>query len=196
MGRTFQNGIAGGHFQNDGTSTVSGGPTALRFQLPLRATFNFVGFPVEIWTNSSEILAAAEESWGLFRNVFTVPPVQIRLGVLPGVSAVVCPPPVVVRGQRNMITQIASSENFVVLDTRQGFAFGWLTNAAVDNCAYLRYHFLEGTAWILLEALYLTSVHGACVELDGHGILLCGDSGAGKVHALVCLRGEWVEISF
>jgi len=40
--------------------------------------------------------------------------------------------------------------------------------------------------------MYLTSVHGACVELNGHGVLLCGDSGAGKsTLAYACARSGW-----
>ncbi len=170
-------------------------PLLYDFELPLRATYHFMGFPIEIITNSSAVLAAAEESWGMFRKIYSESPIQIRIGVLPG-STDECPPSPACRGQRNLLTQLANPENFMMLDTRQGFAFGWLTLAAVNNRAYLRYHFLEGTAWILLEALYLTSIHGACVELDGHGVLLCGDSGAGKSSlAYYCARNGWKFLS-
>jgi hypothetical protein len=173
----------------------AGDPLLYDFELPLRATHHFMGFPIEIITNSPEVLAGAEESWGMFRNSFAEPPLQIRIGVLPG-STIECPPSPTCRGQRNLITQLANSENYMMLDTRQGFAFGWLTQAAVNNRAYLRYHFLEGTAWILLEALYLTSIHGACVELDERGVLLCGDSGAGKSSlAYYCARNGWKFLS-
>jgi HPr Serine kinase C-terminal domain len=172
-----------------------GDPLLYDFELPLRATFYFLGFPIEIITNSSEVLSGAEESWGMFRKVYSEPSIQIRIGVLPGITEE-CPPRPICRGQRNLITLVADSNNYVMLDTRQGFAFGWLTQAAVQNRAYLRYHFLEGTAWILLEALYLTSIHGACVELDGHGVLLCGDSGAGKSSlAYGCARNGWTFLS-
>jgi HPr Serine kinase C-terminal domain len=173
----------------------AGDPLLCDFELPLRARYHFLGFPIELCTNSPEVLAGAEESWGAFRKSFSEPPLQIRLGVHPGTS-IECPPLPVCRGQRNLILQNADSENFMVLDTRQGFAFGWLTQAAARNRAYLRYHFLEGTAWILLESLYLTSIHGACVELDGHGVLLCGDSGAGKSSlAYACSRNGWKFLS-
>jgi HPr Serine kinase C-terminal domain len=172
-----------------------GDPLLSDFELPLHERFLFLGFPIEITTNSAEVLAGAEESWGMFRSAYSEPPLQIRIGVLPG-AAKECPPPPSCRGQRNLITQVADSRNYMALDTRQGFAFGWLTEAAVQNRAYLRYHFLEGTAWILLESLYLTSIHGACVELDGHGVLLCGDSGAGKSSlAYACARNGWSFLS-
>jgi len=173
----------------------AGDPLLFDFELPLRATYHFLGFPIEIATNSPQVLAGAEESWGMFQKAFSEPPLQIRIGVLPGTTKE-CPPRPTCRGQRNLITQIADSENYMLLDARQGFAFGWLTQAAVEDRAYFRYHFLEGTAWILLVSSYLTPVHGACVELDGHGVLLCGDSGAGKSSlAYACAQNGWKFLS-
>ncbi len=163
-------------------------------ELPLQSLHYPLGFPVEIVTNSSEVLAAAEESWGNFRRAFSEPPVQIRIGVFEG--GLSCPLAPVCRSQRNLLIHVADRENFVVSDMRRGFAFGWLTEATVRNRAYLRYHFLEGVAWSLLEALYLTSIHGACVALDGHGVLLCGDSGAGKSSlAYACARRGWTFLA-
>jgi HPr Serine kinase C-terminal domain len=175
--------------------TSAGDPLLYDFELSLHATYYFLGFPIEIFTNSSEVLAGAEESWGKFRKVFSEPPLQLRIGVVPGTRKELPPLPTC-RGQRNLITQVADGENYMILDARQGFAFGWLTQAAACNRAYLRYHFLEGTAWILLESLYLTSIHGAGVELDGHGVLLCGDSGAGKSSlAYACAQNGWKFLS-
>lgn len=173
----------------------SNDPLLWDLALPLHALHYPLGFPVEIVTNSPAALAAAEESWGKFRKVFYEPHLQIRLGVFSG-RGLVCPPPPVCRGQRNLIINIADRENYVVLDTRQGFAFGWVTPATVENRAYLRYYFLEGTACCLIDSLFLTAVHAACVALDGHGVLLCGDSGAGKSSlAYACARQGWTFLS-
>lgn len=170
-------------------------PLLYDFDLPFRATYYFLGFPIEVLTNSSLVLDAADASWGRFQQIHSVPPLQIRVGVLPGQSKELPPKPNC-RGQRNLITQIADSENYMVLDTRQGFAFGWLTRAAVENPAYLRYHFLESTACILLDCLYLTPIHGACVELEGRGVLLCGDGSAGKSSlSYACARRGWKFLS-
>jgi hypothetical protein len=170
-------------------------PLLCDFALPLRSLHYHLGFPVEIVTNSNEVLTGAEESWGNFGPVFSQPPVQIRIGVLKGDSSA-CPPPPVVRSQQNLLINIADRENFVVSDMRRGFAFGWLTEATVRDRAYLRYYFLEGVAWTLLEPLYLTSIHGACVGFEGRGVLLCGDSGAGKSSlAYACARRGWTFLS-
>jgi hypothetical protein len=170
-------------------------PLLYNFELPLEAVYHPLGFSVEIATNSREVLEGAEESWGDFRKVFSEPPVQLRMGVLAGGPAE-CPRAPVCRGHRNLVTQIADPENFAVCDMRQGFAFAWLTQATVKNRAYLRYHFLEETTWNLLQALYLTPIHGACVRLAGRGVLLCGDSGAGKSSlAFACARRGWTFLA-
>jgi hypothetical protein len=170
-------------------------PLLCNLELPLEAIYHPLGFSVEIATNSPEVLEGAEESWGHFRKVFPEPPVQIRIGVLEGGRAE-CPPAPVVRAQRNLLTQIADRENFAACDLREGFAFAWLTPAVVNNRAYLRYHFLEGTAWHLLVPLYLTPLHGACVQKAGRGVLLCGESGAGKSSlAFACARGGWTFLT-
>ena len=170
-------------------------PLLWDFDLPLRGTYFPMGFPLEIATNSPAVLLAAQESWGKFQKIYSTPPLHLRLGVLPG-SSQECPPEPACRGQRNLITLVADAENYVVSDTREGFAFGWLTEAAAQKSVYFRYHFLEGTVWILLECLYLTSVHAACVSLEGRGVLLCGDEGAGKSSlSYACARNGWAFLT-
>ena len=170
-------------------------PVLSNFILPLRAVYHPLGFSVEISTNSDEVLAAAEESWGRFRKVFSEPPVRIEVGVVADGSKQ-CPPPTGCRARGNLLTMIADDRNFAVCDLNQGFAFIWLTQAAIENRAYLRYYFLEGTAMALLDCLHMTPLHAAVVESDGQGILLCGESGAGKSSlAFACARNGWKFLS-
>ena len=56
-------------------------PVRSMTELPLRALFFPLGFPLEIHTNSPAVLAAAEQSWGLFQPKFSYPPLTLRLGV-------------------------------------------------------------------------------------------------------------------
>jgi hypothetical protein len=50
--------------------------------------------------------------------------------------------------------------------------------------------------YCLLETRHIASVHAACVALDGHGVLLAGDSGAGKTSlAYACARRGWTYTS-
>lgn len=107
-----------------------------------------------------------------------------------------CPPPPGCRSRSNLLTIIADAENFSVCDLSRGFAFAWLTQPAAADRAYLRYYFLEAAVSTLLEALYLTPLHAACVEMGGRGVLLCGESGAGKSSlAFACARSGWNFLS-
>src|SRR5512135_346153 len=126
-------------------------PLLCDFEMPLRGVYHPLGFSLEIDTNSSEVLAAAEESWGHFRKVFSQPPVRLRIGVLAGKSAE-CPQPPVCREHGNLIVQVADAGNFSVTDLEAGFGFAWLTEATVAHRPYLRWHFIEGMTWNLLAS--------------------------------------------
>ncbi len=170
-------------------------PIGCDFNLPLKAVFYPLGFAVEISTNCPEVLAAAEDNWKSFDKVYSAPPVQVRIAVIEG-QATHCPPPPNCRGQRNLVLFVASPYDFAVCDLTTGFASCWLSAAAVENGAYLRYHFLDATVLLLIEALYLTPIHAACVAFQGRGLLLCGDSGAGKSSlSFACARRGWTFVS-
>jgi HPr Serine kinase C-terminal domain len=164
--------------------------------LPLRVVFYPMGFPVEVVTNSVEVLAAAEESWGHFIQVFSQRTVELRFGVIDAVSTE-CPPEVTYRAHRNLRSMIADQDNFCICDLTQGFAFGWLTRAAIEHHNYFRYYFLEAAAsFFLITSPCVTLIHAACVKMAGHGVLLCGDSGAGKSSlAFACARAGWTYLS-
>jgi hypothetical protein len=179
----------------NGERTLKNDPLFYDLELPLRAVYHPIGFSVEIATNCELVLAAAEESWGHFRRVFAEPPVQLRIAVLEGGQGK-CPPPPTVRGSRNLLVRVADAANFSVSNLELGLGLGWLTPAVIANAGYLRYYFLEGMCWDLLEPLYLTSIHAACVQLEDSGVLLCGDSGAGKSSlAFACARDGWKILS-
>jgi hypothetical protein len=177
------------------TKPLAHDPILCDFEFPLRAVYHPFGFSLELLTNSRAVLDAAEQSWGAFRQHFHERPARLCVGVLEG-SSKACPPPPVTRGNRHLITTTADADNFSVCDLREGFGYCWLTRAAVEDTAYLRYHFLESTGPTLLQYLYTTPLHAACVALNGRGILLCGDSGAGKSSlAFACARAGWTFLS-
>jgi len=68
--------------------------------------------------------------------------------------------------------------------------------AAVEAPLYLRYFFLEAAALAMVSVLRALPVHAACVAYQNHGMLLCGDSGAGKSSlAFACARSGWTYVS-
>ena len=168
-------------------------PVLSNASLPLRVTFFPLGFPVEIVTNSPAILAAAQQSWGLFRQQFVCPPLTIHLGVASGADdSSVLPPAPVCRARGHLMSHIADAYNFVHCDLNTGFAFGWITPQTAESTLYLRYFILEAAALCMLAAIHATPLHAACITVAGQGMLLCGNSGAGKSSlAFAGARSGW-----
>src|SRR4051812_44637234 len=149
--------------------------------LPLRATYYPLGFPVEVASNSAAVLAAAEQSWRLFRPHFSHPPLVVEIGVdnaEPTQDEL--PPAPICRVREHLLTNIADGRNFINCDLKSGYAFGWITRSVAESPLYTRFHFIETAALAMLSSLRATALHAACVAPYGHGMLLCGDSGAGK----------------
>jgi hypothetical protein len=170
-------------------------PVLCDFPMPLRGVFYPLGFPIEITTNSADVIMAAEESWEMWEPCFTAAPVSLRIGVMDGDSPQCANLPTC-RGQQNLLSMFSDPENFAVVDLTTSFGFGWFNSATVRYKAFFRYHFLEGMAMTLLMAQHLAPVHAGCVSWNGKGILLCGDSGAGKSSlSYACAQRGWKFIT-
>lgn len=170
-------------------------PLLWKVALPLRATFFPVGFAVEISTNAQEVLDAAEESWGASHQRFDHPPLHYRVGVVDQ-GTEQCPPAPVVRAQRHLVSFVADGYNHAFCDTREGFGYAWVNRGAISHRGYLRYHILESGILTLIDTSRAISIHAGCVSRFGCGILICGDSGAGKSSlAYGCARERWVYTS-
>jgi hypothetical protein len=153
------------------------------------------GFPVQIKTNELAIIRAAEQSWAVFPQRFREIPLQLRVLVSDSLTTR-RPPTPVVRAQANLLTMVADSQNYACCDLANGFCFANLSKSALINRDYLRYHFLEGTVYALLDTQHVVSVHAACVVKDGRGVLFVGESGSGKSSlAYACARRGWTYVS-
>jgi hypothetical protein len=170
-------------------------PVFYDMELPLRGMYYPLGYSVEVVTNSDLVLAAAQESWGHFQKSVSEPPVQIRVGVIEGGTSGPLQPPTV-RGHGGLMVQVLDAANFAVSNMELGFASCWVTPQVVAARGYFRYELLEAMSWFLLDARYLTSIHAACVRRGNSGVLLCGDSGAGKSSlSYACARRGWAFLS-
>ena len=163
--------------------------------LPYAAEFYPHGFPASIRSNSPAVLDAAAQSWEGLGKRFDETPIELRCLVSAGAAAQLPPPPVT-RAQGHLEASVADAENFWSGDLAKGFASAWVTEAVATNAEYFRYHFLEAMAYGLLDTLHLVAIHAGCVALDGRGVLLAGDSGAGKSSlAYACARRGWTYVS-
>ena len=165
------------------------------FELPLRRTFYPFGFPLQLETNSEEVLAAASEGWDAFHQTFDDAPVRLCLGVLPG-SGEPLAPESVFRWRENLMSIVADAENLVVCDFSRGFAFGWVTQNTAADHPMLQYRFLTAAGATLVEQRAFAALHGGLVARNGKGVMLAGDSFAGKsTLAYACARSGWTYIT-
>ena len=172
-----------------------GDPTLARTRMPFHETYYPLGFPVTISTNSLDVLEAATQNWGHSTSLFSTAPLEIYIGVTAS-EAGACPPTPVCRVRDHLSTNIADSENFATIDHSAGRAFMWVTTAALRHRDYFRYFFLDSVAMCGISSRYATAIHGGCVAKGRTGILLCGDSGAGKTTlSYACARAGWTYVT-
>ena len=152
-----------------------------QIELPLRATYSPLGFPLDVFSNSPAVLAAAEESWKSFLPKFAHTHMEIRISVQGDENDdATLPPTPVCCMQSNLFLCVADAHNFMVCDFNNNRSFGTITPATAGSLQYFRYHFLEAAALTTITSLHAAPVHAACVCPLGIGVLLCGDSGVGK----------------
>src|ERR1700691_3302054 len=84
-------------------------------ELPFRKMFYPLGFPVEVETNSEDVLRAFEESWQGFIILFDTPPFRFRVLVSESDSTV-CPPRPACRTQEHLTSHLADNENYAISD--------------------------------------------------------------------------------
>ncbi|MBV9158325.1 MAG: aldolase [Acidobacteriaceae bacterium] len=170
-------------------------PLLTRVPLDYDAVFYPYGFPVRLRSNSRLTIEAADISWSTYRRKFDCPPLDVRLLIAesnrPG-----CAEPPVFRSQGNLLSIVADAENFACLDLNAGFSFGWATISTARKTEYFRQCLLDVMIYPLLEVRHLITLHAACVMWNGKGVLLAGDSGAGKSSlAYACSRRGWTYVS-
>jgi hypothetical protein len=163
-------------------------PMLAHTELPLQRMFYPMGFPLQVLTNCEEILDIAHESWQGFHQIFDMPPIRFHVGITEGGSGE-CPPAPSSRVREHLCSHVADAANFAISDAAAAFTFLWLSETTLAHRDYIRYFMLESSSMFHLAARYSIGIHAACVEFDGRGFLLCGDSGAGKsTFAYACAR--------
>ena len=164
-------------------------------ELTLQAGFSPFGFPAEVRTNSAEVLSHFAEIWRRFEPRFSAQTIRVDVHVVEG-SSTECPPAPSFHTLQQTMVYVADADNYGVIHFGRNQSQVSVSKAALRHKLYLRSFFLEVTAWAHIRTKYMTPVHAGCVALDGRGVLLCGDAGAGKsTLSYACARAGWTYIT-
>jgi len=164
--------------------------------LDQRATFPLLGVPLEIRSNSTAVIAAAERAFGGWRGlapdlIEPVAPRVVSLIVHPvekNTAPAIGTPPFVQRIHSNCFVA-SDGVNLLTAQYDQGRALGFIAPELLANEARLRYSVLELLALLLVTQHDRVPVHTGAVVLNGLAILLAGRSTAGKsTLCYACLR--------
>ena len=162
----------------------------------LHEAFYPLGFSLAIETNSQPVLEAARLEWSSWPQLPTPNSPLPALNIHVTADSTTRPPASTFQARDHLFAIVSDSANFGVGDTRTGVASAWLTSAAVEDPAWLQYHFLDALAFQLITSAHLTPIHASCVSRNGHATLLAGDSHAGKSSlAYACARRGWTYLS-
>ena len=169
----------------------------LSYRLPhmRHATWFPLGYAVEIASNSAEVLNAASSVWKDYPARSGPPVVHFTVTVSSGSAPLASHTPLP-RGQENLISIVDSAANFAVADLDRGFANICLTLNAAQDRRFVLDAFIEPLTYLMLGSRYFAMVHASCIAWNGRGVLLCGDSGAGKTClAYMCAQSGWTFLS-
>ena len=139
------------------------------------------------------ILGYARHTWGKSDRLFDASPLQVEVWVHDGQKA---GPPAFTTG-RGRFAISSGPDNLSRFSAVERHVRMQISEATLADQAWFRYHFLEASILTALDSVFFTPIHAACVSRDGYGILLCGDSGAGKSSfAYACVtRAGWTFVS-
>lgn len=160
-------------------------------RLEQQAMFYPFGFPTLVRTNSAEIIRQFCFLWNKFEKKFDTETIVADVQVIE-TEATECPPAPEYRYVEQALVAVADANNYCVANLSQNRTRMVISSAAMRYPLYLRQFFLECAAGGHIATRYVTPVHAGCVALDGRGVLLCGDSGAGKTTlSYACARAGW-----
>jgi hypothetical protein len=175
-------------------------------ELTLCERFHPLGFAIELRTNSLAILSLARELWSVFepRPQPIQRPIRVDVHVVdaPMVGSdedgakEECPPAPSVRFLMPLIVTVADAHNFSVGNLEEGWTRVVVARGTESHRNYLGYFFLGAAPLCHIASAHATPIHAGCVAWKGRGILLCGDSGAGKSSlSYACARAGWTYVT-
>jgi len=162
---------------------------------------HLLGASFEFESGSPALLRLVDEAFaGLPRHRLpgAAPRFRIRLQLTRGSRGVATtePPAPHYHGGAGLLTAVMDADNCAVLCPAQRSGLVAISSRVLRHSPRLaRYELLEFAVYALAHrGLGLVSLHAACLGLDGRGLLLIGESGAGK--SVVSLHGALRGLDF
>jgi hypothetical protein len=164
-----------------------------------RKAVNVLGGRFHFESNSKELLALCDAAYaGLPVHSFSSSPKTFRISLMltPAAARSVRrtarrkePPHISMLHGAGFLGSATPSSTFVVLRPEERIGLVSVSEEMLPFPYHIRYELIEFAVFTLASrAQGLVPLHGACVGLDGRGILLMGPSGSGKsTIALQCL---------
>lgn len=153
------------------------------------------GFAVELRTNSESILSLARELWSGFERCFDNRPIRVNVHVVDdgdGGPAEQCPPAPAAHMTMPLLYNVADANNFTVSDLDEGWTRIVMARATERHRNYVAYFLLGSAPLCHIAFRHATPIHAGCVAFKERGMLLSGDSGAGKSSlSYACARAGW-----
>ena len=147
---------------------------------------------MNLTTNSREVLEAAFESWGMWEAQFTAEPVDLRVTVQEEGDLALEPE---FRTREHLFSVVADRHNYAVMDLDRLIGHAYVSRKTAADHAWFRWYFLDTMGLFLISQRHVAAVHAACVAREGAGILLGGESYAGKsTLAWACARAGWTYV--
>ncbi|HJU25535.1 MAG TPA: serine kinase [Rhodanobacteraceae bacterium] len=167
--------------------------TGPRLGLPFATSRTLLGGRFHFESDSEALLDLVETTYGLLppqQFLSPVPEMRIELRLLPRRRERVAdePPPLKVREASGLLCGILDDCNYTVVVTARRRALIAVSEDMLDHAVHVRQELIEFAVFILAaRCLRLVPLHAACFGRAGNGLLLLGNSGAGK--SMLVLQG-------
>ena len=169
-------------------------PFGERARVLIQGPLQILGCQYRFESNSRELLKLVQHAYaGLPQYALSspAPPMTVRLLVAAPARAARRsePPPIQMVSGAGLLGGVTASGNSVMLSPTEGAALIAVSPRMLRFPYHTRYELLEFAVFTLAARVHgLASLHGACVGIGGRGVLLMGESGAGKsTDSLQCL---------
>ena len=152
-----------------------------------------LGYPMEFASSSQVAVDAAQARWGPWPQLFEGPPLEIAIDVQEGPEAA-SPPSY--QGDKGEVLFYCDPSNLASFSAPAMRGLLRVSPRTIAKHRWFEYHFFDALVLTALDLVYFQPLHAACVLSGDRGLILCGESGAGKTTlAYAAAQAGWTLVS-